>query len=143
LEINMASGLVHDESRLIYQLLMAGKSAVDRGTNLELRLFCSCPGRVRSTAFAGFVEPTSGGYAPLQLPAASLTCAGTMLTTSAVQTFVANVSGYSGGDVIGWFITTSGTTRRVLASELFDSGPYTMGPSATLNVTPQVDMSLG
>jgi hypothetical protein len=138
----MSSGILHDEGRLIYQILMAGQASADRGTNLELHLFTANATRTRSAGISTFTEPSGGGYAALQLPPASLTCAGTMLTTLAAQTFTANASGYSGGAILGWFICTTGATKRVLGSELFDAGPYTMGALASLTITPQVDLSL-
>jgi hypothetical protein len=123
--------------------VMAGLTAVDRGTNLELRLWTAVSGtRSVTTTKGAFTEPTGGGYAAIQLPPSALVAAGVNLTTNVAQTFTANASGYSGGPILGWFISTTGATPRVLASETFDSGPYSMVAFATLNVQPSLTFNL-
>ena len=138
----MSSGFMHNEGRLITLLLLAGQTASDRGTNLELRLFTACAGtRSATTTKGSFTEPTGGGYAAIQLPPSSLSVAGVVLTPNVAQIFTANASGYSGGQVLGYFICTTGATPRVVTSELFDAGPYTMGPLATLTIWPQLNLN--
>lgn len=139
----MSAGFLHNEGRLIMLQVMAGITAVDRGTNLELRLFTAIsPTRAVTSTRGTFTEPTLGGYAAIQLPPSSLIAAGVNLTTNVTQTFTANASGYSGGNVLGWLIVTTGVIPRVLASELFDGGPFAMVAFATLNVTPSLTFNL-
>lgn len=139
----MANGFLHNEGRLIMLQVMAGLTAVDRGTNLELRLFTAIsPVRAVTSTRGTFTEPTGGGYAAIQLPPSALAAAGVNLTTNVTQTFTANSVGYSGGACLGWFVCTTGAVPRVLASETFDSGPYTMVAFATLNITPSLTMNL-
>lgn len=140
----MSAGILHNDGRLIYSQLMAGVAAVDRGTNLVLRLFTACSDSPRAvtTQIGAFTEPTGGGYAPIQLPPSSLVASGTMIATNTPQTFTANASGYSGGPVLGFFITTSGVTPRVVASELFNAGPFNMVAFASMNISPQINLNL-
>lgn len=139
----MSAGILHNDGRLIYNLAMAGQANPDRGTNLVLKLFTAVSGtRDATTTISAFTEPTGGGYAPIQLPPSALLVTGTLIATNAVQTFSANGSGYSGGPVLGFFIITSGATPRVVASELFNAGPFNMVAFATLNLSPQINLSL-
>lgn len=140
----MSAGILHNDGRLITLQLLGGLTAVDRGTNLVLRLFTACSDSPRAvtTQINAFTEPTGGGYAGIQLPPSALVASGVILTVNSVQTFTANASGYSGGPILGIFITTTGATPRVVASELLNAGPYNMVAFATLNMTPQIDLDL-
>lgn len=139
----MSAGILHNDGRLIFAQMMGVLAAVDRGTNLVLRLFTACAGtRDNTTTLVAFTEPTGGGYAPIQLPPASLLVTGTQIVPNAAQTFTANASGYSGGAILGYFWTTTGVTPRVVASELFNAGPFNMVAFATLTITPAINLSL-
>lgn len=139
----MSAGILHNDGRLIYNQMFGLLSAADRGTNLVLRLFTACAGtRDATTTIIAFTEPTGGGYAPIQLPPSALQATGSQLVTNAAQTFTANSSGYSGGAILGYFWTTTGATPRVVASELFNAGPFNMVAFATLTITPAINLSL-
>ncbi len=142
----MSLGIFHNEGRLVMCQLVAGIPAPDRGIDLELCLFTACTNRNQASIAADFTEPTQGaganGYARIQLPPSALVATGTMMSTNAAQTFAALAGGFGGGAVLGYFVLTTGTTPRVLASELFDSGPYTMVAGARLNILWQFDLNL-
>lgn len=140
----MSAGILHNDGRLIFAQMMGVLAAVDRGTNLVLRLFTACADnpRVNTTSLSAFTEPTGGGYAPIQLPPSSLLVTGTQIVPNSAQTFTANASGYSGGPILGYLWTTTGATPRVVASELFNAGPFNMVAFATLTITPAINLSL-
>jgi hypothetical protein len=139
----MSAGILHNDGRLIYNQMFGALSAVDRGTNLVLRLFTAVTGtRDNTTTLVAFTEPTGGGYAPIQVPPSALLITGTQIVTNVAQTYTANSSGYSGGSILGYFWTTSGATPRLVASELFNAGPFNMVAFATLTITPAINLSL-
>lgn len=136
------NGILHDEGRLIVLLALAQKSNPDRGAagNVELRLFVNPATRTKATGFTDFVEPAGGGYSPITLTPAQAAVAGTSWTFPP-QTFTAVGTNYS-TPVRGWFLVTTGTARRVLASEEFDGGPVQLNVGMSQQITPQYDINL-
>ena len=129
------AGFTPDEGKTVRAKLIYNNTDADRGTSLELGLFTnvSPPATITESAIT---EPTGTGYARKTLADASWTeSAG--VSGFAKQTFTAGAGGWT-GSIQGYFITTTGTTKRLLVIEVDAAGPYTLAENEAYDVTPNI-----
>ena len=128
------AGFCPDEGEALIASWTFGNITTDKGTNMELGLFTNAaPGETITEAT--ITEPTGTGYARIALTDGSWT--GAADTRSyAQQTFTAGAGGWS-GSVQGYFISSNGTTARIVVIEVDSNGPYTFAEGDTYKITPQ------
>lgn len=129
----MLAGFVPDEGEALISDLVWKRDQTDRAADLELGLFTNVsPGETITEAT--ITEPTGTGYARITLTDANWTGSADN-RAYAQQTFTGGTGGWS-GSVQGYFICTTGATKRLLCLEVDPNGPYTIAENDTYKITP-------
>lgn len=131
------AGFVPNEGESLALSVLINRSMTDRDAGLELGLFTNSSPDETITE-AALTEPSGTGYARIDLTDGSWTGSADS-RAYAQQTFTGGSGGWS-GSVQGYFIATksSGGTQRILAIEVDESGPYTIGEGDTYKITPTI-----
>jgi hypothetical protein len=136
------AGFIPTEGRHLIAELLFSDDATDRTTDMELGLFTNAANVDLTLTAAGtnpIAEPTGGGYARKAL--VDGTWSVTLGVASyAALTFTAASTAYS-APIRGYFICTVGATKRLIAVEVDNSGPYTMAANDTYTITPSVTIA--
>ena len=129
------AGFTPNEGEILIGQVIHQRTHVDRAATLELGLFTDAAPDETMTE-ATIAEPTGGSYARITLTDASWTCTDDT-PTYAQQTFTCSGSDYS-ANVYGYFISSVGTTQRLLYIEIDGSGPYDINDGDTYAITPHI-----
>ena len=131
------AGFTPNEGEALIADLVCKRALTDRNADLELGLFTNAAAD-ETTTHAAITEPSGTGYARITLTDASWTGAADA-RAYALQTFTAGAGGWS-GSIYGYFICTTGATKRVLWMEIdaVTPAPFTMAANDTYDVTPNV-----
>jgi len=134
------AGVLPTEGRVVIGNMVFKQDNTNRGTGLELGLF-TYSGAVDATityATLSANEASGGGYARIALADGSwANSAGVM--TFAKQTFTATGTSYA-TPIKGYFICTTGASRKLLAVEVDGAGPFPMALNDTYDVTPTINI---
>ena len=130
------AGFCPDEGEAFINTMVINNTNTDRGTGLELGLFTGTP--TETTTYSTLSKVTTN------LSANTITLADGSWTGSAdsrsyaQQTFTA--TGTTSG-VSGYYIATTGTTKRLIAVEIDPNGPYTLNINDTYKITPTITVA--
>ena len=127
------AGIWHDEGE--NNILDAYFKGANRPAAWYLGLYMNATALAEDATLASISEVSGNGYARQQLADADWTLTNDHVT-GAQQTFTA--SGGSWSNVYGWFLT-DGT--KLIASEHFAGGPYTIQNGQSIKVTPTITAS--
>ena len=134
------AGFTPNEGETLIAQVLAGRTHVDRDSDLELGLFTNASVTEAITE-ALITEPSGGGYARIDLVDASWTVANGQMSY-AEQTFTTTGTDYS-ANFYGYFIASKSVTgtQRILWIEVDPDGPYDHDVGATYRVTPKVTVA--
>ena len=136
--LKMYAGFTPDEGETLNAQTMYQRTHVDRAATLELGLFTNvAPGETITEAT--ITEPTGTGYARIVLTDATWAAVGG-IASYIEQTFTGGAGSWT-GSVQGYFISSVGTTQRLLVVEVDANGPYTINENDTYKVTPNITYS--
>jgi hypothetical protein len=129
-------GFCPDEGEAFFATMVINNTTTDRGTGLELGLFTGTP--TESTTYSTLSKVTSN-LSPLTYTLADGTWTGSADSRSYVErTFTASAT-IAG--VTGYYIATTGTTKRLIAVEIDPNGPYTLNVNDTYKITPTITIA--
>lgn len=107
----------------------------NRGTTLNLGLFTNASGLTAASVLADITVPTGDSYAPISLADGTWSISNAGVASYSAQTFTATVA--ITGSVYGYYLSTTGTTPKLLAYELYGSA-ITFLTGDTYTVTPNI-----
>ena len=116
--------------------ILFGATAVDGTLYMGLSTYSTAP--ASADTMATFTEPsTAQGYARIALTRGTWTVTGSTAAYAA-QTFTC--TGTAWGNVYGYFVCTAsaGTACVLMGEETFSNGPYSISPTNTVVVTPNI-----
>ena len=129
------AGFTPDEGETLIAQVIHQRTHIDRAATMELGLFTTATPTETITE-ATIAEPTGGGYARKTLTDATWAVTGGV-ATYAQQTFTVVTTDYV-GNIVGYFVSSVGTTQRLLYVEIDGAGPYDMN----VNDTYKIDLSI-
>jgi hypothetical protein len=132
------AGFLPNEGESFIVDMVVKNITTDRGTNLNMGLFTNVSPDETITE-ATLTQPTGTGYAEISLTDASWTGSGDA-RSYAEQTFTGGAGGWT-GSVQGYYISTTGTTPRIIAIEVDGNGPYTINENDTYKITPTITVA--
>jgi hypothetical protein len=132
------AGFCPDEGEALIAAMVFGRVLTDHAGDMELGLFTNAA-PAETITHAALTEPTGTGYARITLTDANWSGAADT-RTYAEQTFTGGAGGWT-GSVRGYFICTTGATKRLVFIEVDPSGPYTINAGDTYKVTPNVTVA--
>lgn len=131
-------GFCPNEGEAFFATMVINNTTTDRGTGLELGLFTTLATDDETITYSTLNKVTTN------LSAATITLADGSWTGSAdarsyaQQTFTATGTI---SDVRGYYIATTGTTKRLIAVERDTNGPYTLNVNDTYKITPTITIA--